>query len=91
MNHYECPNCESHWCGGCQSVKRAIYPRPNISNGSYQHYKGGTYDVFGLSRAEDTGVWHVLYRNTRTGDCFHRRACEWTDMMPGGVLRFRLV
>lgn len=71
-------------------IQRRIYPRPDIQNGMYAHYKtGNTYDVFGLARQESTGEWMVLYRNPRTGDCFARPATEWHEDV-NGVPRFKL-
>lgn len=58
-------------------VKRLAYPRPALRNGIYLHYKGGTYEVYGLSQQESTGIWDVLYRNPRSGEPFHRPHLEW--------------
>lgn len=72
-------------------TQRRIYPRPDIPNGMYAHYKtGNVYDVFGVARHEATGEWMVLYRNPRTGDCFTRPASEWYEDV-NGVKRFQQV
>jgi hypothetical protein len=70
--------------------ERKVYPRPVIPNGRYQHYKGGFYDVYGLSQQEATGIWDVLYRNPYSGECFHRPASEWPELV-NGAPRFKLV
>lgn len=70
------------------SDERQVCPTPtNIGNGLYRHYKGGVYEVYGLSQAEATGEWCVLYRNPQSGLPFHRPVSEWYEDM-GGVRRF---
>lgn len=60
--------------------ERAVLPRPaDIHNGMYRHYKGQTYEVYGISQNEATGVWCVLYRNPRSGEPFHRPAEEFRE------------
>lgn len=56
-----------------------MFPRPDVVNGLWVHYKGPTYEVYGLSQAEDTGVWYVLYRNPRSGECFHQPATRFME------------
>lgn len=69
-------------------TERNVYKRPDITNGWWQHYKGPIYEVYGLSQREDTGAWEVLYRNPRSGECFHRPASEWRTPMAHGRARF---
>lgn len=72
-------------------TERKVYPRPDIPNGWWQHYKGPVYEVYGLSQREDTGAWEVLYRNPRSGECFHQPADRWLEEMNTKAPRFRNV
>jgi hypothetical protein len=68
--------------------ERQVHRTPtDIPNGMYRHYRGGIYEVYGLSQDEATGEWCVLYRNARSGLPFHRPAAEWFNTVDG-VRRF---
>lgn len=71
---------------------REVLPRPTITIGFYRHYKGGNYDVYGLSQRESTGEWEVLYRNAVSHLCFHRPATEFFEVVDyKGTVRFTLI
>lgn len=70
--------------------ERKVYPRPNLHNGFYTHYKGGTYEVYGVSMRESTGEWEVLYRNPSSGLTFHRPFSEFFADV-GGKPRFSYI
>ena len=38
---------------------------PEIQHGTYQHFKGGIYQVTGIVRHSETEEWLVLYKDSR--------------------------
>lgn len=58
---------------------RSVHPFTPVQNGFWRHYKGGVYEVYGMSQDEATGAWYVLYRNPHSGAPWHRPVSEFTE------------
>lgn len=55
-------------------------PQPTIQHGTYQHFKGGVYEVLGLVRHSETEEWLVLYKSP-AGSMWVRPHAMWSEVV----------
>lgn len=62
---------------------------PEIEAGTYQHYKGGVYELVAVGRHSETLEAMCIYVSTDTGEFWVRPAAMWDEEVP--VPRFKKI